>query len=344
MTEHDRPHVVVGVDGSDSVGSRGHGTLLAETYLSWLFCLGDRVMKVKKPVRTDFCDFSTREQRVVNCRAEVELNRRLAPDVYLGVLDLRVGGRPCEHAVLMRRLPDRLRLSRLLADGRPVRDELRRVAAVMAAFHARAHRSVVIDQAGTPELLRGLWAENLNELRGHSVVDHAMLDRVERRASAYLADRDALLRRRIADGHIVDGHGDLIAEDIFCLPDRPRILDCLEFDDRLRHGDVLADIGFLAMDLERLGAPDEAAALLDDYRTESGSDHPASLAHLYVAYRAVVSTKIACLRHRRTGDPADAEQARQLLAIADRHLALGRVRLVLVGGLPGGSPERSART
>jgi aminoglycoside phosphotransferase family enzyme len=175
-------------------------------------------------------------------------------------------------------------------------------------------------------------------------VDRAVLDRVERRASAYLADRDALLRRRIADGHIVDGHGDLVAEDIFCLPDRPRILDCLEFDDRLRHGDVLADIGFLAMDLERLGAPDEAAALLDDYRTESGSDHPASLAHLYVAYRAVVSTKIACLRHRRTGDPADAEQARQLLAIADRHLALGRVRLVLVGGLPGGSPERSART
>jgi uncharacterized protein len=217
----------------------------------------------------------------------------------------------------------------------PVGGELRRIAAAMAAFHARARRSPAIDRAGSPEFVRALWAQSLAELRGHAVVDGAVLDRVESRARAYLDGREALLERRIAAGHIVDGHGDLLAEDIFCLPDRPRILDCLEFGDRLRHGDVLAGIGFLAVDLERLGAPDEAAALLEDYRTESGSDHPASLAHLYVAYRAVVSGAIACLRHRQTGDPAAAEHARVLLGIADRHLARGRVRLVLVGGLPG---------
>jgi hypothetical protein len=103
----------------------------------------------------------------------------------------------------------------------------------------------------------------------------------------------------------------------------------------LRHGDVLADVAFLAMDLERLGAAGEAAAFLDDYRMACGEDHPAPLADLYIAYRAVVRAKVACLRHDQSGQPAAAEEARQMLALADRHLAAARVRLVLVGGLPG---------
>lgn len=166
--------------------------------------------------------------------------------------------------------------------------------------------------------MRGPWEENLGVLHSYagSVLDADMLGRVRRRALQFLGGRGDLFARRISDRHIVDGHGDLLAEDIFCLPDRPRILDCLEFDDMLRHGDVLADVAFLAMDLERLGAAGEAAAFLDDYRMACGEDHPASLADLYVAYRAVVRAKVACLRHDQSGQPAAAEQARQMLALA----------------------------
>jgi hypothetical protein len=311
---------------------------VVETHLSWLVFLGDRVVKVKKPLRTDFCDFTTLDRRRAACQREVALNRRLTADVYLGVLDiLGPDGRPCEHAVLMRRLPGRLRLSRLIRDSGDVHTQVRRVAEVMAAFHARAARSAQIDRAGTADFVRGLWEENLGVLQSYAgpVLDPATLDRVRRRARQYLRGRADLFARRVADRHIVDGHGDLLAEDIFCLPDRPKILDCLEFDDTLRHGDVLADVAFLAMDLERLGATEEAAAFLDDYRMASEQDHPSSLADLYIAYRAVVRAKVACLRHDQAGQPAAAEQARRMLALADRHLAAARIRLVLVGGLPG---------
>jgi len=256
---------------------------VAETHLSWLVFLGGNAVKVKKPLHTDFCDFSTPERRFAACQQEVTLNRRLAPDIYLGVLDIfGPGGRSCEHAVLMRRLPGRLRLSRLTQNSAEVHTEVRRIAEVVAAFHARADRSPEIDRAGSVTFVRLLWEENLGVLDRYAcrVLDAGWLGRVRRRALQYLRGREDLFTRRIADRHIVDGHGDLLAEDIFCLPDRPRILDCLEFSDALRHGDVLADVAFLAMDLERLGAGEQAAAFLDDYRMASGEDHPASLAHL----------------------------------------------------------------
>ena len=126
-----------------------------------------------------------------------------------------------------------------------------------------------------------------------------MLARVDELAHRYLDGAIALLAERIARGRIVDGHGDLLADDIFCLDDGPRILDWLEFDDRLRWGDVLYDVGFLAMDLEHLGRRDLALHFLDWYREFSAETHPPSLEHHYIAYRALVRSKIACLRGRR---------------------------------------------
>ena len=119
-----------------------------------------------------------------------------------------------------------------------------------------------------------------------------------------------------------DGHGDLLADDIFCLDDGPRVLDCLEFDDRLRYGDVLADVAFLAMDLERLGRTELARPFLDWYREFSAETYPESLAHHYIAYRAHVRSKIACLR----GSPEDQNEARGVhLSQCLRHLRAGQV-------------------
>ena len=164
------------------------------------------------------------------------------------------------------------------------------------------------------------------------VLDPGILDAVAADATRYLAGRTALFRERIARGRIRDGHGDLLADDVFCLADGPRVLDCLEFDDALRYGDVLADLAFLAMDLERLGRADLARRLLDRYASAADDRWPSSLADLYIAYRALVRTKVACLRV--DDDPAAGDAARSLLDLAARHLARGRVRLVLVGGPP----------
>jgi aminoglycoside phosphotransferase family enzyme/predicted kinase len=309
---------------------------VAETHVSWVFFVGDRVYKLKKPVTTDFLDFSTVEARRLACEAEVALNRRLAADVYLGVATVTgPDGQACDHLVVMRRMPDHRRLSRLVEDHEadPVA-QVRRIATIMARFHAQAARSVKIDGDATPERVLANWAANTAALRAERVVDQATVELVDRLARQYVAGRAALFEQRIVDGRIVDGHGDLLAEDIFCLEDGPRILDCLEFDPALRHGDILADVAFLAMDLERLGRPDLSALLLAAYRRAAGDDWPESLADHWIAYRAQVRAKVACLRDRQ-GDPRAAAEAQSLLALAARHLDAAIPRLVLVGGLPG---------
>jgi predicted kinase len=162
----------------------------------------------------------------------------------------------------------------------------------------------------------------------------ASVEGLQALADRYLDGRGPLLEGRVAHGRAVDGHGDLLADDIFCLEDGPRVLDCIEFDDGLRLGDGLADAAFLAMDLERLGRPELGLRFLAAYQEHAGDRWPASLAHHLVAYRAQVRAKVTAIRAAQ-GDPDAAAEARRLLELAATHLEAARVRLVLVGGLPG---------
>jgi uncharacterized protein len=154
----------------------------------------------------------------------------------------------------------------------------------------------------------------------------------------FLEGREPLFADRIHAGQVVDGHGDLLTDDVFCLADGPRVLDCLEFDDRLRWLDVLDDVAFLAMDLERLGRPELAEQLLDAYAEFSGDPAPTALVHHYIAYRAVVRLKVACLRsEQESADEAKQirDEVRRYARLSLRHLEQGAIRLILVGGLPG---------
>jgi predicted kinase len=166
------------------------------------------------------------------------------------------------------------------------------------------------------------------------VFDDAGARRVEQLVHRYLDGRERLFDQRVRDGRIRDGHGDLQADDIFLLDDGPRILDCLEFDAALRWDDVLDDVAFLAMDLERLGRADLASRFFDWHRELSGDAWPPSLSHHFVAYRAHIRAKVNAIRHAQ-GDAVAGDAARSLLALCRAHLEEGRVRAVLVGGLPG---------
>jgi uncharacterized protein len=313
----------------------GHpGVEIVETHVSAVAFDGDLVHKRKKAVQFAFVDLRTPEARELMCRREVELNRRFSPDVYLGVEDVvDDSGKVVDHAVLMRRMPAERRLATLVLEHHDVADCLRHVARKMAASHAAAARSDEISSVATPDALLELWSRNLHELAPFvpDPLDPETVARVDGLARRYLEGRHALLLERIARRRIVDGHGDLLADDIFCVDGGPRILDGLEFDDRLRWGDVLYDTAFLAMDLERLGRLDLALAFLDWYWELSAETHPPSLEHHYIAYRALVRSKVACLR--RTADH-DVE-AQAYLAQCQRHLLDARVQLVVVGGLPG---------
>ncbi|MEO5876713.1 MAG: AAA family ATPase [Streptosporangiaceae bacterium] len=305
---------------------------VAETHIGTVFFTGDLAYKVKKPVHNGFLDFRTRSAREQVCHREVELNRRFAPDVYLGVADVTgPNGELCDHLVVMRRMDPATRLSHLVRTGADVSGVLREVARRLAAWHSVAPRGPEISAAGTRDAVADRWAASFEQTREHGL---PAAPEIERLAMRFLAGRAELFDHRIADGRVVDGHGDLIADDVFCLPDGPRILDCLEFDDELRYLDGLDDAAFLAMDLERLRAAGSARTFLDAYAEFSADPAPAALRHHYVAYRAFVRAKVACLRAAQGGADA-AALARHFAEIALRHLRAGTVTMVLVGGLPG---------
>ena len=309
-----------------------------ETHISAVLFAGDRAYKQLKPIQTPFLDYRTVADRKVAAETEVELNRRLAPDVYLGVAEVRdQDDEVIDHLIVMRRMPSERRLSVLL-EGPEAADVLRAVARKVAAFHAElTPNERAIEIAGL-QSERGRWADNLRELREINypqVVPDAMLDRIEELASRYLNSRAPLFEARARAGLARDGHGDLLADDIFMLEDGPRILDCLAFDESLRMGDVLADIAFLIMDVERRIGERAAAMLLRYYEEFSNEHHPPSLAHFYVGYRALVRAKIGVLRYRQTASRADAEAANLQIDQCLRHLERSRLRMVLVGGGPG---------
>ena len=312
---------------------------MVETHVSVLLFLDDVVLKLKKPVRFPFVDFTSLEARRNACEEEVRCNRRLAPDVYLGVAETRLGERPLDYAVVMRRLPAERNLAEMVRRRDPgLPRALDDVARCLASFHRGAARSREIDRAGELSAVLDTWDEVVDGLRPYGGVafEAGALDEADRLAQRFLRARGPLFAERVDAGRICDGHGDILASDVFVLDDGPRVLDAIEFDPRLRHVDVAADVAFLAMDLERLGVPDEAARFVRRYEEAARDRFPWSLFHYYCAERAMVRALVACLRGAQRGAGVDDRSgADALLTLALDHLRAGQVVLGVVSGLPG---------
>ncbi len=305
-----------------------------ETHISTLFFTEDRVFKLLKRIANGFLDHTDSAVRCAAASREVELNARIAPDIYLGTADVVEHGEIADRMIVMHRLPADRSVTRLLSAGELTSDHIRAIARKIATFHASLPQESFDGRAADAH--RDRWTNNTTELAPFvgRVISEADTNRVTELFTTWLDSHSELLDQRIADGHLRDGHGDLLADDIFCMDDGPRILDCLAFRDDLRLVDVLDDVAFLAMDLHRLGGPAWAQMLLRFYGEYSGEHHPGSLAHYYVAYRAHVRCKIACLR-------VDSLE-HEFVAVAQMyhrlcldHLERARLRLILVGGGPG---------
>jgi hypothetical protein len=290
-------------------------------------------------------DWSTPERRHDACLLEVALNRRSAPDVYLGVADIIGPDRDrCDSLVVMRRLPAARSLANLVRAGVDLTSILRSLAHQLAAFHSGCRHDPDIATAGSAPAVERSWLDNCEQMAPYvaqGLVGSDALDTVARSSSSYIRGRQVLFDRRVEAGRIRDGHGDLLADDIFVLDDGARVLDCLEFDAHLRRCDVLADVAFLAMDLEHLGAGRQAASFLARYREFSADSWPLTLAHHWIAHRALIRCKVAGLAHDQ-GDPDAAARATGFFAQCERHLRQADVRLVLVGGLPGAGKTTTA--
>ena len=330
------------------------GGEVRETHISWVFLGAGEVFKVKKPVSLGFLDFGTLEKRHEACEAEVALNRRLAPEVYRGVVPITRGtdgrlrfggsGEPLEWAVHMSRLADADRADELLERGELGADDLRRLARHLAAFHAAARSDAEVARFGSPEAIAANVAENFEQTRGRveRLVDPAQAAEIEGWQLDFLERHRADFEERAALGRVRDGHGDLRLEHVYLPgPSRePTILDCIEFNDRFRYADVCADVAFLAMDLAWHDAPVAAEGFLAAYAREADDYDLYPLVDFYESYRAYVRGKVAMLT---AADPgisletrrrAEAEARRYfLLALASERRPLRPPRVVAVGGL-----------
>jgi aminoglycoside phosphotransferase family enzyme/predicted kinase len=279
---------------------------LAETHVSWLLFTGQFVYKVKKPVDFGFLDFSTLEQRHIYCHEEFRLNRRLSPDVYLGVEEIRerdgryrVGGkgRVVDYAVKMLQLPRDRWLRRLLETGEADEAMVERIARRVADFHAGAESDATITRIGGTETVRYNTRENFDQVRRYLgvTITRPQYDAVRAYTEAFLDARNLLFAERAATGRIRDCHGDLHADQI-CVVNGIEFIDCIEFNYRFRYSDVAADVAFLAMDLDHFGRAELAASYVAAYISRSGDRQLAELLDFYKCYRAFTRGKVASFR------------------------------------------------
>jgi aminoglycoside phosphotransferase family enzyme len=276
-----------------------------ETHMSWVFLVGTQVLKLKKAVRYAFLDFSTPGAREAACREEVRLNARLAPDVYRGLMVLQwhagaLSVVPEDQAdpqaatldwlVWMRRLPAERMLDRAIADCVLRAQEIDGLADVLSAFYRNA-TVVPIDAAQyTLRFQREQAISRDVLLRPQFQLDGASealdsLDAALERAADLLAERSRAHR-------IVDGHGDLRPEHV-CLLLPPVVIDCLEFNARLRQVDPLDELAFLALECELAGAPWVGPRLRDRCGAALHDTAPPALWMLYTAYRALLRARLA---------------------------------------------------
>lgn len=304
-----------------------------ETHMSWVFLTDDYAYKLKKPVRLAPFDARTLAARRRYCNDEVRLNRRLAPDVYLGVVALRVDahgrlrlggdGAVVDWLVQMRRLPARHMLDHALRAGTLHRDDLRRVAAHLAAFYLAAPRLTI--DAGA---YRAAFARDVDRNRRalvrpvYGLAPGPVRDLCAAQR-ALLAARPDWFDERVKSHRIVDGHGDLRPEHV-CLAPRVAIIDCLEFARAPRIVDPADELGFLALECERLGSPAAALRLLRTYGELTGDRPRAGLVHFYQGFRAGLRARIA-IRHLDEEQfrhaPEWRRRAEAYLGLAQRHQA-----------------------
>lgn len=312
---------------------------LIETHMSYVFLAGARVCKLKKPVRYPFLDFSTLAAREHNCREEVRLNRRLAPDVYLGVAPLGfspvsglalsapnaipdAGAKVIDWLVVMQRLPAEDMFDARIRQGQATDLRIDDLCRLLTDFYAKAGPAVLSPHDYYARFIheqainRDILADRRFSLDVHQT--NILLDRMD----ALLRDSRELLLSRVACGAVVDGHGDLRPEHI-CLTHPLVIFDCLEFNAALRQVDPYDELAYLGVECAALGAPRIGDRIMALFMAQATNPPPRSLIACYAAWRAMLRARlsVAHLLEPTPRQPAKWEpQARHYLAIAADYL------------------------
>ncbi len=279
---------------------------LVQTQMSFAFITDSHVYKVKKPVNLGYLDYTTMERRRFYCHKEVELNRRLCPAVYLGVVPIMqdkgaitLGGQgeAIEYAVKMRRLPREAMMDVLLAQNRVSSEMVARVAQKLAAFHREAETNTTISTFGSLDAITRNADENFTQTEKYigATVSQERYQHIRDYTHSFIEKNIPLFHKRIADGRIRDCHGDLHAAHV-CFSNDICIYDCIEFNDRFRYCDVASEVAFLAMDLDHFRQPELSYSFVNAYVDKSRDKELSELLDFYKCYRAYVRGKVECFK------------------------------------------------
>ncbi len=289
---------------------------IIQTHMSWIFLTDRFVYKLKKPVRLDFLNFSTLEQRHLNCLEELRLNRRLANDVYLEVIpltasdsgQLELGGEnePVDWLVKMRRLPRECMLDNAIARHQVDETQVRRIARALADFYQQAEVISLTTDEYIQQFEQDIRANDMVLSEPGYSLPVKQISMISKALQRYLSRERLIFDARVKAQRIVEAHGDLRPEHV-CLTDPPIFIDCLEFNRRFRLLDTADELAFLAMECEHAGAPFIGPVLFETYRQCSGDDPPNLLVCFYKAYRAQMRAKLS-IRHLGSGDYGDKDK------------------------------------
>lgn len=311
---------------------------LLETHISWVLLDGQEAWKFKKPVRLPFLDASHLATRRHLCEEETRLNRRLAASLYLGVAP--VAGTPdaphlfgsgpvIEYAVHMRQFPEGALLSERLAAGQLAPEHLDRFALRLARFHREAQVAPPDSPYGTPDIIELDTRHVLTNLAACGDTDASA--RMAGWLDAQLPSLRPQWAQRLAQGRVVEGHGDLHLANVVVLDDEVTAFDCIEFDPSLRWVDALSDVAFLMMDLMAHQRPDLAYRFLNAYLDESGDHEGLPVLRQYLVYRALVRALVARLR----AGPGQPLSGPDYLGLAAQLIAPSDARLMITHGVSG---------
>jgi uncharacterized protein len=336
---------------------------IEETHISIVFLVGDTVYKIKRPVDFGFLDFSTLEKRKFYAEEEARLNSRLTHNVYHGVVPVtdvngryQIGGDgPVkEWAVKMRRLPDEGVLAELVKQGTADEHVLNRVVERLVAFYPNADTGEGVDEWGTAEAVGFNIQENVDQSKPYmnKFIAPTQLDLIDKASKAFLTGQADLMQKRVDDGKIRDGHGDLHLKHIIIEGPRPeqlQIIDGVEFNPRIRCGDIAMDVAFLAMDLDFQQRPDLANHFISQLTERMGDKDLPRLVQFYKAYRAHVRAKVACFMSDNIAP--ELEEFVAVRSEIERYIDLAtaylvkptRPAVVIVGGLSGSGKSVLAR-
>ena len=315
-----------------------------QTHISWVFIAPPFVFKVKKPVNLGFLDFSTLEKRHHFCQRELELNRRLCPEVYLGVVPIytsgddfsfKADGELAEYTLKMKELPKGWFLSELLAKELVGETEINRVISCLHRFYEAQTPRPEVEAWGTPEKLKISTDENFAQVEAFAgkTISPVAFEAIRHFTNAFYAANERLFHERIQQHRIRDCHGDLHLDHVHITPEATTIFDCIEFNDRFRFIDIANDLAFLAMDFDFEGKPELGTLFLRNAAGELGDAGLLKLANFYKCYRAFVRGKVESIQAS-SREAAEAQEhtkrAVRYFRLALRYATSGSQPLVLV--------------